>query len=1080
MSASTALRGELDALARELHGSERFASFVAKPGAVRLSEPLLPTFLAALWHERAAAESEAAVVALVPEDGDARELADAVSWYLGEEDVGALTSRGVRRDSGLAPPVHLVGERARALEIAAHGGVVCASAIGFAEGVARVEQRAQKIELAVGDDTPVEFLVELLVESGYEHVGRVEQRGQLAVRGGLVDVYPSTGGEPVRVDLLGDEIESLRAFSPYTQRTIRPLEHVTIFPASERRARLEGDASDRVGSPADGGSAPDDASSLVPPLGQCDVVWEHEIVLAAIDEEALEAPDLSGAVIASPLPDGQPHSFEGQRPALAARGLAEVERQLASLASSDLRVIVSFQHAGEAQRQAALLRRAEVGWLEAGRSSLPEEAGIFFVVSPARRGFVSRELRVALIPEGRLFRHRRTSPEGRIGRALQSFADLRNGDHVVHEDHGVGLLEGFETKTVANVTRDYLNLAFKGGDRLFVPHEQIGKVSRYVGGDGAAPKLSKLGGKSWQTIKTRARDGARELAGELLELYARRQRAEGHEYEVGGELLDQLESSFAYEETRDQASAVDAVKEDMESARPMDRLICGDVGFGKTEIAVRAAMIATANSRQTLVLAPTTVLAQQHWNTLRDRYRDLPVNVEMVSRFRKPAEVKKTLQAYASGTVDVLVGTHRVLSRDVIPKRLGLVVVDEEQRFGVAQKEILRQLRNEVDVLAMSATPIPRTLHMSLAGLRDISLIETAPEGRRPIRTHVGEFDDGLIAQALRREAERGGRSFYLHNRVETIDEAAERLRQLCPELSFLIGHGQLGERQLEDVMLQFVSGEADVLVSTTIIESGLDIPEANTLIVERADTLGLAQLYQLRGRVGRSDVVAHAYLLFPDAAELSADARDRLATIADHTELGSGFAIAMRDLEIRGAGNLLGSEQSGHVAAIGFELYIEMLNEAVAELDGTRLRATRPVRVEAAVDAYVPTDYIGVEAMKIDLHRRIALVQGDDELRELEASTEDRFGPLPEPVANLFGIQRAKLTLAEIGIDYLVLRNGKVTIGRLTLGSAELKGLRAMADTAVYSTGAQEVSMRVETLTEGLQVADAILAVLA
>ena len=437
-----------------------------------------------------------------------------------------------------------------------------------------------------------------------------------------------------------------------------------------------------------------------------------------------------------------------------------------------------------------------------------------------------------------------------------------------------------------------------------MPHEQIGKVSRYVGGEGSTPKLSKLGGKSWQTIKTRARDGARELAGELLELYARRQRAEGHSYDVADELLEQqLESSFAYEETRDQATAVDAVKEDMESTRPMDRLICGDVGFGKTEIAVRAAMIATTNSKQTLVLAPTTVLAQQHWNTLRERYRELPVNVEMVSRFRKPAEVKKVLQAYGKGEVDVLVGTHRVLSRDVIPKRLGLVVVDEEPRFGVAQKEILRQLRNEVDVLAMSATPIPRTLHMSLAGLRDISVIETAPEGRRPIRTHVGEYDEELIAQALRRESERGGRSFYLHNRVETIDEAAERLRQLCPELSVLIGHGQLAERELEDVMLKFVAGEADVLVSTTIIESGLDIPEANTLIVERSDALGLAQLYQLRGRVGRSNVVAHAYLLFPEAAELSAEARARLATLADHTELGSGFAIAMRDLEIRGAG---------------------------------------------------------------------------------------------------------------------------------------------------------------------------------
>ena len=1083
MTTPTAVRGELGALALELARSKRFAAFGASPASARVSEPLLPAMLAALWLARGegaddgsgAAPSGVGLVLVAPDDGDARDIADAVSWYIGAQHVGVLTSRGVRHDSGLVPPVHLVGERARALHVAVEGGFVCASALGFAEGAPRLEHRAERLELALGDDAPVEFLVECLVEAGYEHVERVEQRGELAVRGGLVDVYPSTGQEPVRIDLLGDEIEGLRAFSPFTQRTIRPLERVSIFPASERRATLGlGDVERSEG----GAAAADDG--LVPALGTCDLVWEAEAVASAIAEEGLESPSLSGAQRLSSLPGDCEHSFEAQRPALAARGLAEVERQLAGLVAGDARVIVSFQHSGEAQRQAALLRRTEVEWLEQDATELPSEAGVYFTVSPARRGLISRELRLALIPEGRLFRRRKSSAESRIGRALQSFADLRGGDYVVHEDHGVGLLEGFETKTVANVTRDYLNLAFKGGDRLFVPHEQIGKVSRYVGADGAAPKLSKLGGKSWQSIKTRARDGARELAGELLELYARRRRAEGHAYSVGDELLDQLEASFPYEETRDQAAAVDAVKEDMESAQPMDRLICGDVGFGKTEIAVRAAMIATSNSRQTLVLSPTTVLTQQHWNTLRDRYRDLPVNVEMVSRFRKPAVVKRVLAAYAAGEIDVLVGTHRLLSRDVIPKQLGLVVVDEEQRFGVAQKELLRQLRNEVDVLAMSATPIPRTLHMSLAGLRDISVIETAPEGRRPIRTHVGEYDEELVAQALRREAERGGRSFFLHNRVETIDEAAERLRQLCPELTFLVGHGQLGERELEEVMLQFVSGEADVLVSTTIIESGLDIPEANTLIVERADALGLAQLYQLRGRVGRSDVVAHAYLLFPEASELSGEARARLATLADHTELGSGFAIAMRDLEIRGAGNLLGGEQSGHLAAVGFELYVEMLNEAVAELDGTRLRAPRPVRVEAAVDAYVPTDYIGVEAMKIDLHRRIALVQSDDELRELEASTEDRFGPLPEPVANLFGIQRAKLTLAEFGGDYLVLRGGKATIGRLTLGSAELRGVRALVDTAVYSSGAQEVSNRVEDLKEALELADAILAVFA
>ena len=502
------------------------------------------------------------------------------------------------------------------------------------------------------------------------------------------------------------------------------------------------------------------------------------------------------------------------------------------------------------------------------------------------------------------------------GRALQSFADLRTGDYVVHEDHGVGKLLGFETKTIAGVTRDYLFLAFRGDDRLYVPHEQIGKVSRYIGADAKAPALSKLGGKAWDRLKARAREGVHELAGDLIRLYAERQQAPGSAYSLDHEWLERLEAEFPYRETEDQQRAIEAVKEDLEAPHPMDRLVCGDVGFGKTEVAIRAAFAVAVNGKQTLMLAPTTILAEQHWNTFRDRYRDFPVRVEMVSRFRSRAETKRVLADFREGKVDVLIGTHRVLSRDVIPKDLGLVVLDEEQRFGVAQKELLRQLRLEVDVLALSATPIPRTLHMSLSGLRDISIIETPPEGRRPIRTHVGEYDEELITTALEREVAREGQAFYLHNRVESIEDAAAKLQQLCPKLRFLVAHGQMRERELEEKMHAFLRGDADVLVSTTIIESGLDIPQANTLIVERADTLGLAQLYQIRGRVGRSDQTAYAYLLYPDAHELTPEARARLATLADHTELGAGFAIAMRDLEIRGAGDLLGAEQSGHVAA--------------------------------------------------------------------------------------------------------------------------------------------------------------------
>jgi transcription-repair coupling factor (superfamily II helicase) len=1053
-------------IARSFAGTERLQEFLADPGDARVSEPILPLFLAGLHLARGGP-----LVCLLPDDAQARDAAEAAAWFLGEERVGLFASRGVRWGSGLEPPPHLLGERARALEVLAAGGLVCASAVGAAEGIPPQEARPEPVVLRPGDEPGAEGLAERLALAGYERVAQAEERGQFAVRGGIVDVFPSTGREPVRIELFGDEIESLRAFSPFTQRTLHALETATVYPAAERRVdtTLEPTLPDE-----EDGASPVPAD-LVAPLPAPDLVWDAEDAAEEVREALGSELELGGALRLSQLPAGQRHAFEAQRPAVAARGLAEAERDLLGYVRSGSRVVVAFAHRGEALRTKALLRRLDAVVLEDG-DELPEEPGLVFAVSPARRGFVLRDLGVIVLPDTQVFRKRPPRADVRVGKALQSFADLRTGDHVVHEDHGVGRLLGFETKTVAGVTRDYLFLAFRGDDRLYVPHEQIGKVSRYVGADGHAPALSKLGGKAWQNIKNRARAGAHELAGELLALYARRQRAEGVAFEADGDLLGQLEASFPYEETVDQRQAIEVVKEDLEAERPMDRLVCGDVGFGKTEVGVRAAFVVVENGKQVLLLAPTTILAQQHWNTFRERYRDLPVTVEMVSRFRRPADVKRVLAEYAAGKVDVLVGTHRVLSRDVVPKDIGLVIVDEEQRFGVAQKELLRQLRLEVDVLSLSATPIPRTLHMSLAGLRDISVIETPPQGRLPIRTNVGEYDEELVRQALVREHERGGQSFYLHNRVETIEEATEHLRQLCPELRFLVAHGQMPERELEGHMLSFLAGDADVLVSTTIIESGLDIPQANTLIVERADALGLAQLYQIRGRVGRSDVVAHAYLFYPDGQELSPEARARLATLADHTELGSGFAIAMRDLEIRGAGDLLGAEQSGHVAAVGFELYVELLGEAVAELTGTRRAAARPVRVDAQVDAYVPSDFMPAEAQKIDFHRRLALSESEDELRELRAAVEDRFGPLPEPVESLFAIQETKLKLARIGADYLVFRGGRAVVGPLLLGSEELRALRSSAPTAVYSSAKRELQQRTERFAGAVGLADAIL----
>ncbi|MGH2952048.1 MAG: transcription-repair coupling factor, partial [Solirubrobacterales bacterium] len=589
--------------------------------------------------------------------------------------------------------------------------------------------------------------------------------------------------------------------------------------------------------------------------------------------------------------------------------------------------------------------------------------------------------------------------------------DLRVGDHVVHSDHGIARFAGFETKSLAGVTRDYLELEYRGEDKVFAPTDQLAKITRYVG-TGEEPQLSALGSKRWEGVKARARRAAQALAGELLNLYAERQARKGHAFAPDGEWQLELERSFPYRETADQIDAIEAVKADMESERPMDRLICGDVGYGKTEVALRAAHKAASEGRQVMMLVPTTILAQQHLGTFRERLAEFPLEIEMVSRLRRPAEVRDALARFADGRVDILIGTHRLLSRDVRAKELGLVIVDEEQRFGVRQKELLRQLKLKVDVLSLSATPIPRTMQMSLAGLRDISVIETPPEGRRPVRTYVGPYDEELVGRAIGREAERGGQAFYLHNRVETLHEVAERLRALCPGVRFAQAHGQMDERELEQTMLAFLRGDSDCLVATTIIESGLDIPQANTLIVERADQLGLAQAYQIRGRVGRSRERAFAYMLYPSPQALSPDAGSRLATLSDHTELGSGFAIAMRDLELRGAGDLLGDEQSGHVAAVGFELYVALLDEAVAQLraagDGERAAET-PVRLDVDVDAYLPPDYIPFEAAKIDVHRRIAGARAPGELRALRDELRDRFGAVPEPVANLLALQRAR-----------------------------------------------------------------------
>jgi transcription-repair coupling factor (superfamily II helicase) len=704
---------------------------------------------------------------------------------------------------------------------------------------------------------------------------------------------------------------------------------------------------------------------------------------------------------------------------------------------------------------------------------------------------VAPSLKLAVFPEHRLLRRRRAeraeSPTGVASRrgALRSFTELRTGDIVVHEDHGVARFAGFETRTVADVTRDYLYLEYQGDDRVFVPTDQLAKISRYVGAGGEHPPLSKLGGSRWDAMKTRARRAAQELAGELLSLYAERRRRAGHSFEPDSEWEREFEERFPYTETPDQREAIELVKADMESPRPMDRLICGDVGYGKTEVALRAAFKAATQGKQVLMLAPTTILAQQHYGTFSERLADYPVTVDHVSRFRSAAEQKAAIAGFGKGGVDILIGTHRVLSRDVRAKDLGLLVVDEEQRFGVKQKELLRQLKLKVDVISMSATPIPRTLQMSLAGLRDISVIETPPEGRRPVRTYVGEYEEELVKQAIMREHDRGGQAFFLHNRVESIEETAERLRALCPGVRFTVAHGQMAEGELETVMMEYLQGGAEVLVCTSIIESGIDIPQANTLIVEHADAFGLAQLYQIRGRVGRSRERAYAYLLYDSAAALTPEAAQRLAALSDYTELGSGFKIAMRDLEIRGAGNLLGDEQSGHVAALGFELYMQMLDEAVRaagpEEEGEVL--PEPVRLDVKVDAYVPPDYVPYEQAKIEIHRRVAGALEVADVERLREELEDRFGPVPEPLANLLALQRARIKLGQAGARDVSLRGERLAVTPIELDSVRARRLREQLPQALYESGRSQVSVRVppegpERFPAVVHVADTLLAV--
>jgi transcription-repair coupling factor (superfamily II helicase) len=1114
-------------------------------GHAFVSSSLRPYAIAAL-ADIGPAERARPTLVVVGDDRAARDMAADLRAWLAPRRVRYYPSRGVAYESHLAPPPHLVGLRVAALDalLAAKGSeshppeppVVVVSAVALSEKVPDPALRPHSFTLRVGELLDLDECAAELVAAGYERVEQVEERGQFAMRGGLLDVFPATEERAVRVDMFDVEIESLRWFSTFTQRSLGDVEEVEIAPAAELAAEHRELA--EIAAMEVEANRPDIAEllpvdrfgALLDLLGadtQLLVAAEEELapalsdhwtdVCAAFKDEDAHHLYVSPAEIEASLQErariwlssisgGQEIELRAQAADTAARSLGEAEPELEKLVRSGYRTVVAFPQRGEGERAAYNLGRLQATWLGEGVSKdvghQVMEPSLRFAMASLREGFVAPGLKLAVFPEHRLLRRRRAErgrgPDrrhqgggqgGPRRGALRSFTELRTGDIVVHEDHGVARFAGFETRTVAGVTRDYLYLEYQGDDRVFVPTEQLAKISRYVGGGGEHPPLSKLGGTRWDTMKARARRAAQELAGELLSLYAERRRRTGHAFEPDSDWQREFEERFPFTETPDQREAIELVKADMEAPQPMDRLICGDVGYGKTEVALRATFKAANEGKQVLMLVPTTILAQQHYGTFAERLADYPFTLEHVSRFRSAAEQKAAIKGFAEGRVDILIGTHRVLSRDVRAKDLGLLIVDEEQRFGVKQKELLRQLKLKVDVISMSATPIPRTLQMSLAGLRNISVIETPPEGRRPVKTYVGEYEEELVKRAILREHERDGQAFFLHNRVETIEETAERLRAMCPGVKFAVAHGQMGEGELEEVMMDYLRGGADVLVCTSIIESGIDIPQANTLIVEHADAFGLAQLYQIRGRVGRSRERAYAYLLYDSAAALTPEAAQRLSALSDYTELGAGLKIAMRDLEIRGAGNLLGDEQSGHVAALGFELYMQMLDEAVASAgeDGNGSHPPEelpePVRLDVNVDAYVPADYVPYEQAKIEVHRRVAGALEVADVEGLREELEDRFGPVPEPLENLLALQRARIKFGEAGVRTVSFRGDRLAVTPVELDSVRAKRLHAELPEALYESGRSQVSVRVpkdgaERFRSVVKAADVLLAI--
>ncbi|MCI0518755.1 MAG: transcription-repair coupling factor [Chloroflexi bacterium] len=907
---------------------------------------------------------------------------------------------------------------------------------------------------------------------GYEAVNTVIAPGQFSRRGGILDVWPPASPFPARIEFFGDEIETLRSFDPASQRTTGALPRLMAAPA--REFILSGDPSTWPEEPAEYlipllhplpstllDFLPRQALTLVDDSQACqDIALEIEEQTVKLRQDAAAdgslpddypLPYLSWSEILDSLSQRQAMELGGMGEEREEDGLAQEFTpgpRFAGRLKPFTEHLLECSQRGEqtfvVSRQAS---RLDELWKEHTLLLSPQSAPApVFIEGTLAEGFIllnASGRRFPLFTDGEIFGWRRPEPRQRPRALAESpeaaYTDLQAGDYVVHVDHGVGCFVGLVSRTIDSIEREYLCIEYASQAQLFVPVHQADRVTRYIGADGRPPALSHLGGQEWKTVKAHVKEAAQEVAEDLLDLYARRNMVEGHAFSPDVHWQQELEASFPYVETDDQMRVLAEVKRDMERPRPMDRLICGDVGYGKTEVALRAAFKAVLDGKQVAVLVPTTVLAQQHYQTFRQRLAAFPAEVEMLSRFRNPQEQRQIVERLEKGGLDIVIGTHRLLSADVRFKDLGLLIIDEEQRFGVAHKEALKKIRTEVDVLTLTATPIPRTLYMTLTGVRDISTINTPPEERLPIITHVGPYSPRLARQAILRELERGGQVFFVHNRVQTISAMRSHLEKLVPEARITVAHGQMPEDALSERMKQFTNGEVDILLSTSIIESGLDIPNANTLIVDRADTFGLAQLYQLRGRVGRGAQRAYSYFFRHARKAPTLEGRERLETIAENTQLGAGFSIAMRDLEIRGAGEILGARQHGHIAAVGFHLYTRLLAEAVrrlrpghaalAALDKQRLPPAAPANVDLPLPASIPVEYVSEKVMRLRLYRRMADIQSQIELNALAAEFKDRFGPLPEPVDNLLYQLKVRLLAESAGLSSVSGENGQIVL---------------------------------------------------